>query len=533
MRRKFLSMLLACTLCLSLTVTALTVSLSDDESDTTVNAVSVYADAASSAAVQAENDIITMREIADFLQDKKEHYPLSDEFIERYQQTSGGYLDTAKKAGLSVNKELHEPNQKWHFFDSWLYPSIDDGSLTWDADAKSRVYTKLLCPELLLWIYEASGVDPCKVRDAKKVAEEGKSAKTGVSTIAKNMRACVPWEDIEYAIKNRDVKTQSVSVNSGEGFTVNVTDPSKEIAEVRANNDVLTAANGTTYKFNMPDEEVVVSVTLRDIPAKAAINPSKLTLNVGESVAITAAITPVGTVENASWTVTEGHDVIRITANGNQATVTAMAKGSAKIVLSCNDGLNAECEVTVKDKNDGSGEYVTKYKLSGTSTAQIKSAEAVMAAFKQMEEGNGLVASVEDIAYIYGGGSGGSTKNDTNWKTTDLIKIGTTSYSGELTLKLNASVNRIIITGYVHTTACKVQVGDSNSTDWTTETGDSKTATYSCSDMTIIGKDALENGLPTTIVIDFAETDSLKIANITKSPLYITSIEFAYIEAEQ
>lgn len=140
---------------------------------------------------------ITIQDIADFLQDKKEHYPFSDEFIEKYQQTSGGYIELAQKLGMVVSKELHEPNQKWHFFDSWLYPSIEEGNLLWDTDAKSRVYNSLLCPELLLWIYEACGVSPIKVKAAKEVAEQGKVNKTNVSTIAKNMRECVPWSDIE------------------------------------------------------------------------------------------------------------------------------------------------------------------------------------------------------------------------------------------------------------------------------------------------------------------------------------------------
>lgn len=150
---------------------------------------------------------ITIQDIADFLQDKKEHYPFSDEFIEKYQQTSGGYIELAQKLGMVVSKEMHEPNQKWHFFDSWLNPSIEEGSLSWDSDAKSRVYNSLLCPELLLWIYEACDVSPLKVKAAKEVAEQGKVNKTHVSTIAKNMRGCVPWSDIEsniLAYKNND-----------------------------------------------------------------------------------------------------------------------------------------------------------------------------------------------------------------------------------------------------------------------------------------------------------------------------------------
>lgn len=129
---------------------------------------------------QANTTTITMQDISDFLTNKKGHL---------------------------VDKERHEPNQKWHFFDSWLYQSLDDGSITMDADAKRRVYTGLLCPELLLWIYEASGVDPIKVKAAKEVAEKGKVEGTNVSTIAKNMRACVPWEDIQTNI----VKSKSVN----------------------------------------------------------------------------------------------------------------------------------------------------------------------------------------------------------------------------------------------------------------------------------------------------------------------------------
>jgi hypothetical protein len=145
---------------------------------------------------------ITMRGIADYLETKDKHYPLSDKFIETYQQSSGGYIDLAKKLGLLVDKSQHEPNQHWHFFDSWLYPSIVDGTLLWSDSAKSRVYSKLLCPELLLWIYEASGVSETKVKAAMDVAIEGKKAGTNVSTIAKNMRGCVPWVDLENTIKN-------------------------------------------------------------------------------------------------------------------------------------------------------------------------------------------------------------------------------------------------------------------------------------------------------------------------------------------
>lgn len=148
------------------------------------------------------NGVITMRGIADFLETKETHYPLSNLFIEDYQQTSGGYIALAKSLGLLVDKSSHEPNQKWHFFDSWMYPSIAEGTLKWSSSAKDRVYTKLLCPELLLWIYEASEVPTSKIEAAMAVAVDAKINGTHISTMAKNMRACVPWEDIEVTILN-------------------------------------------------------------------------------------------------------------------------------------------------------------------------------------------------------------------------------------------------------------------------------------------------------------------------------------------
>ncbi len=134
----------------------------------------------------------TIQEFADYLEDKREHYPLSDEFIERYQQASGGYIDYAKQCGIVVDKTQHSPNQKWHFFTSWL----EEGKIDKTGDAYSKIYINLKCPELLLWIYEAMGTDPNKVRLAKIEAEKGRVSNTNVATIAKNMRSYVTWDDL-------------------------------------------------------------------------------------------------------------------------------------------------------------------------------------------------------------------------------------------------------------------------------------------------------------------------------------------------
>ena len=142
-------------------------------------------------------DTYTINDFSNYLEDKKEHYPLSDEFIERYQQASGGYIDYAKQCGIVVDRYQHSPNQKWHYFTSWLGQS----DYTGEEDAKQRIYNGLKCPELLLWIFEAMGAPTNKIKAAKEVAEVGRVNNTNVSTIAANMRKCVLWDDVIINLK--------------------------------------------------------------------------------------------------------------------------------------------------------------------------------------------------------------------------------------------------------------------------------------------------------------------------------------------
>lgn len=409
---------------------------------------------------------ITMYDIAEFLKGKKEHYPLSDEFIERYQQSSGGYIDNAKKAGMVVDKQQHEPNQKWHFFESWLYPTIEEG-MSWEESAESRVYKKLLCPELLLWIYEACEVSPVKVKAAKEVAEEGKVNKINVSTIAKNMRAVVAWSDLEPAIldfknNNTDVQYYPVSINTSEDFVVsklqteyragsevsfviNVTDSTKQIDRVTANGTTINPT-GTTYKFTMPQSEAVINVTLKE---KEVVDYPTINLN--------------------------------------------------------------------------STHYNIVYDLGTRKTAKlIETSTEVFNTFVYANEGTGMIMSVSAAEYIYGGGYGGSGEG--KWYTGNMLKFGTTSVNGSLVLELNTPVNCIKITGYVSNAAANIQVGDSNSLDWNGGR-DGKTTSYTCSDMNVTTKEIVEGNQTSTITIYFESTTSLKIAVINKKPIYITAIE--------
>ncbi len=104
-----------------------------------------------------------IKEIIDYFKTKNEHYPISDGFIKSgYQQQGGGYINKAKKRGLEIDYKKAEPNQKWHFIDSYALEKQEND-----------VYKHLLvCPELLLWMAEACGIEDDLVRKAEKEARE-------------------------------------------------------------------------------------------------------------------------------------------------------------------------------------------------------------------------------------------------------------------------------------------------------------------------------------------------------------------------
>ena len=418
--------------------------------------------------------VITMSDMERFLLTKNEQYPITNEYVELYQQASGGYIDNAKKAGLVVDKSQHLPSQKWHYFESWLYATIEEG-MSWDASASDRSYGKFSCPELLLWIIEATGVETEKVIEAKNIAIEGKQNGVGVSTICASIRAAVPFNTylrpiiieflennpVEYPTYNLTVNTDSAyqlsSVKSEykerETVTISIimTDNTKEIAQVTANGKVLKASSGTTYKFSMPGENVTVVITLKDK---------------------NATVPPVEPTQDYYY------DVV--------------------------------------------------YQLPGKQAVKFTDPTQAYNVLQFNGKKDNIITSVSAIENVYGGGKGGS--GDNIWYGSNMLKLGTTSVNGSITIELNQNVTGVIITGYVTNNSCSIRVGDSSSTVWSGGTDDGKTTVVTAKDdyfMNVITKDMLEAGATSTIQINFDSTDSVTIcAESAAYVLYITSIEF-------
>lgn len=129
-----------------------------------------------------------------FLKKKNEHYPITDDFVIKYHQKSGGYIENAQKANISINFDKGEPNQKWHFLESYVNTRDDRFYLRTAKD----VYLRLLCPELKLWIAEATGVDESLVRSVANEVKDSIDINGDRNDAARNIiNVKIPWEMIE------------------------------------------------------------------------------------------------------------------------------------------------------------------------------------------------------------------------------------------------------------------------------------------------------------------------------------------------
>lgn len=129
-----------------------------------------------------------------------------------YQQNKGkppeydsGYIKKAYNCGMDINTEKAEPNQKWHLLNSYYGVNedgfdINDKELDKDADiwCMGNIETGkggpgLKCPELLLWIAEAAGVNIEKAKvEAEKLCEKGERL------LACNaIKQTIPWKVIK------------------------------------------------------------------------------------------------------------------------------------------------------------------------------------------------------------------------------------------------------------------------------------------------------------------------------------------------
>lgn len=95
---------------------------------------------------------MNIRQVKEFFEDKgNTPYPLTERLIKSgYQQTSGGYINLAKKRKLTVDYTKAEPTQYWHLIEEYI-PSVPE----------DKVFSRsIVCGELIFWMAEVSKAVP-------------------------------------------------------------------------------------------------------------------------------------------------------------------------------------------------------------------------------------------------------------------------------------------------------------------------------------------------------------------------------------
>lgn len=98
------------------------------------------------------NSPMNIRQVEEFFKDKNNTpCPLTERLIKSgYQQTSGGYINLAKKRGLTVDYTKAEPTQYWHLIEEYC-PSVNE----------DKTFNKsIVCGELIFWMAEVSKAVP-------------------------------------------------------------------------------------------------------------------------------------------------------------------------------------------------------------------------------------------------------------------------------------------------------------------------------------------------------------------------------------
>ena len=95
---------------------------------------------------------MNIRQVKEFFEDKKNTpCPLTERLIKAgYQQTGGGYINLAKKRGLTVDYIKAEPTQYWHLIEEYI-PSVP-GDKTFSKS--------IVRGELIFWMAEVSKAVP-------------------------------------------------------------------------------------------------------------------------------------------------------------------------------------------------------------------------------------------------------------------------------------------------------------------------------------------------------------------------------------
>jgi hypothetical protein len=111
---------------------------------------------------------------------------------------SASYARALKKAGIWSDEAVWYTSQKEHWL-GWLSEYDGPGAYSRKIHrgrTAEFVYNHIVCPPMLLWLWEASGVSKTIIRNARTAAMQSRST---LASHCASIRKVVPWEEIDGA----------------------------------------------------------------------------------------------------------------------------------------------------------------------------------------------------------------------------------------------------------------------------------------------------------------------------------------------
>jgi len=149
---------------------------------------------------------------------KRADCPWTDSFVK---QCRGG-IEYAELLGIPHDKTKGQPNQGYHFLESYCYQKIRKGKLLYRVDPldapMEKIYNGLLCVELILWLAEVSGSDEEYKKKIQKVTQkaieicmnEDIPLKDRKRDAREMIRTEIPWSTIESNIRKDEINEMLV-----------------------------------------------------------------------------------------------------------------------------------------------------------------------------------------------------------------------------------------------------------------------------------------------------------------------------------
>ncbi|MGN0503082.1 MAG: Ig-like domain-containing protein [Ruminococcus sp.] len=225
----------------------------------------------------------------------------------------------------------------------------------------------------IIWSSSNAGVATVTKGSANKATIKAKGPGTAyIKVTLYNGKTAQCKVTVKTAPSSVKTNPTSVTLGAGESYTISESTNSGTYANAEnlkwtsSDSSVATVSKGSANKATITAKGAGTAyikitlyngltaqckVTVKPAPTSVKVNPSSVTLGVGESYTISES-TNSGSYANAAnlkWTSSDSNVVTVSKGSANKATITAKGAGTAYIKITLYNGKTAQCNVTVKE----------------------------------------------------------------------------------------------------------------------------------------------------------------------------------------